>query len=310
MNKLEPINQPKLFGLDKQMLELVNLYKTDNYPNKILFSGRKGTGKLTLAYHFINYVLSQDEYHKYDIENFKIDTESSTFKTILNKSNPNFTIIDNNLNKKSVDINRIRELIIDLNKSSFNNKPRFVLIDNIEFLNKSSINALLKILEEPNQNINFILINNDKKVLPTLLSRCINYKINLSNKECLVITDQLLDNRLDNLINKDLIDYYFTPGNIYHLIEFANQHKYNLLDLNLKKFLKIIIKENHYKKDPFMKYMVFHLIEFYFRKLNLSFSEKIEEKYSYFMSRISDTKTFNLDEESLFMEFDEEILNG
>ena len=40
MNKLEPINQPKLFGLDKQMLELVNLYKTDNYPNKILFSGR------------------------------------------------------------------------------------------------------------------------------------------------------------------------------------------------------------------------------------------------------------------------------
>ena len=49
--------------------------------------------------------------------------------------------------KKIYDINQIRELISNLNKSSFNNKPRFILIDNIEFLNKNSINALLKILK-------------------------------------------------------------------------------------------------------------------------------------------------------------------
>ena len=42
---------------------------------------------------------------------------------------------------------------------------------------------LLKILEEPSPNTYFILINNNKKVLPTLLSRCINFKISLSNKE-------------------------------------------------------------------------------------------------------------------------------
>ena len=81
--------------------------------------------------------------------------------------------------KKNIDINQIRDLIVKLNKSSFNNKPRFVLIDNIEYLNINSINALLKILEEPNDNIIFILINNNKKVLPTLLSRCINFKISL-----------------------------------------------------------------------------------------------------------------------------------
>jgi DNA polymerase-3 subunit delta' len=310
MNELEPFNQKKLFGLDEHMLELIRLYKEKIYPNKVLFSGQKGIGKSTLAYHFINYVLSEKEEYEYDIKNFEINSKSSTFKTILNKSNTNLIIIDINFDKKSVDINQIRELIINLNKSSFNDKPRFVLIDNIEFLNKNSINALLKVLEEPNQNIHFILINNNKKILPTLLSRCINYKINLSNKECLEITNKLLDNKLENLINKDLVDYYFTPGNIYYLIKFANHYNYNLLDLDLKKFLKLIIKENHYKKDLFMKYMVFHLIEFYFRKLNLSFSKKVNEKYSYFLRRISDTKTFNLDEESLFMEFEEEILNG
>ena len=44
-----------------------------------------------------------------------------------------------------------------LEKSSFNNKPRVILIDNIENLNLNSINAILKILEEPSENIFFIL---------------------------------------------------------------------------------------------------------------------------------------------------------
>ena len=44
----------------------------------------KGIGKATLAYHFINYVLSQNEDNKYDLEKFEINPKNSTFKTILN----------------------------------------------------------------------------------------------------------------------------------------------------------------------------------------------------------------------------------
>ena len=310
MNIIEPINQQKLFGLDNHFLELVRLYKNNVYPNKLLLSGVKGIGKSTLAYHFINYVLSKNEDQKYDLSNFEINSNSSTFKTILNGSNSNLIIIDINIDKKFIDINQIRDLIKNLNKSSFNNKPRFVLIDNIEFLNTNSINALLKVLEEPNHNIHFILINNNKRVLPTLLSRCINYKIHLTNKECLQISNQLLNDSFENSINKDLISYYFTPGNIYYLVKFAQQYNYDLSNLDLRSFLKIIIKENHYKKDLFMKNIIFNLVEFYFRKLNLSVSKKIFEKYSYFLKKISDTKNFNLDEESLFMEFEEQILDG
>ena len=54
-------------------------------------------------------------------------------------------------------------MITYTNKSSFNNMPRFILIDNIENLNKNSVNALLKIIEEPNNNVFFILINNNEK---------------------------------------------------------------------------------------------------------------------------------------------------
>ena len=310
MSYLEPINQTKLYGLEKYFTELVRFYKNGNYPNKILFSGQKGIGKATLAFHFINYVLTINDEKKYDIESYQINSESSEFKTINNKSNTNLITIDVNEDKKSIDINQIRELIINLNKSSFNDKPRFVLIDNIELLNVNSINALLKILEEPNENINFILIHNNRKILSTLLSRCINFKISLSNNDYLKISNQLLNNDLNNLVSNELINYYFTPGEIYRLVQFSSENDYDLSNIDLKNFLKILINDTQYKKDNFINNMMYSLMEFYFRKLNQSYLKSFNEKYSYFIKRISDTKTYNLDKESLFMEFNEEILDA
>ena len=310
MTHMRPINQTKLFGLNKFINELIQLDKINKLPNKILLSGQKGIGKSTLAYHFINYALSKNEDLKYDDVTLKINTENRTYKTILNQSNPNFFLIDINLENKTINIDQIRRLISYLSKSSLNDKPRFILIDNIEFLNFNSINALLKVLEEPSLNTNFILINNDKKVLPTLFSRCINFKISLTNKENLIIADQLFDGKLNELINSDLINYYLTAGNIYKLIKFGETYKYDLSKFTLKEFLIILIRNNHYKKDDFIQYLIFDLIEFYFSNINLSFSTKIYNKYIYFLNRISDTKKFNLDEESLFIEFKEKILNG
>jgi DNA polymerase-3 subunit delta' len=310
MSYLEPINQTKLYGLEKYFTELVNFYKNGNYPNKILFSGQKGIGKATLAFHFINYVLTINDEIKYDTESYQINSESPEFKTINNKSNTNLITIDVNEDKKSIDINQIRELIINLNKSSFNKKPRFVLIDNIELLNINSINALLKILEEPNENINFILIHNNRKILSTLLSRCINFKISLSNNDYLKISNQLLNDDLNNLVSNELINYYFTPGEIYQLVQFSTENGYDLSNIDLKNFLKILINDTQYKKNNFINNMMYSLMEFYFRKLNQSFSKLLNEKYSYFIKRISDTKTYNLDKESLFIEFNEEILDA
>ncbi len=310
MNELKPSNQTKLFGLNRYIAEFINLYDNDRLPPKILLSGQKGLGKSTLAYHLINYILSKEEEFKYDFDKFEIDPNNHSFKLTQNRSNTNLTVIDVDGEKKTIDINQIRELINNLNKSSFNEKPRFVLIDNIEYLNKNSINALLKILEEPNKNIYFILINNNKKVLSTLLSRCINFKINLNNNECLNIANKLLNNKLHETINNDLLHYYLTPGYIYNLIELGKKNNYDLYKLNLKELLEIIINENHFKKENSFKYMFFDLIELYFRKINLTYNENIDKKYSYFLKKISYTKRFNLDEETLLMEFKDLVLNG
>ena len=307
---LNPVNQLSLFGHHIEFLNFIELYRNNKLPNKILLSGEKGIGKSTLAYHLINHILSFDEEHSYDAKNFKINPDNKSFKLVLNKSNPNFISIDVDDDKKSIDINQIRNLILILNKSSFNSKPRFVLIDNIELLNINSVNALLKIIEEPNENIYFMLINNNKKILPTLKSRCLNYKIHLTSNQSFDITNKILDQNFLNLINDQMINHYSTPGSILNLLDFANKNNIYLKDIDLKDLIKKILVEKNYKKDQFIKYLLYTLIEIYFRK-NISINNnKLLSLQNYFLKKINNTKIFNLDDETLFMEFEDRVLNG
>ena len=72
----------------------------------------------------------------------------------------------------------------------------------------------------------------------------------------------------------------------------------------------MLIEKKHYKKNYFIKFIIFDFIEYYFKKISVNISSNFFDKYSYYIKRISDTKKFNLDEESLFMELNEKILNG
>ena len=307
---LKPVTQLSLYGHHLEFLNFIELYKSQKLPNKILLSGQKGIGKSTLAYHIINHILSIDEDNSYDMKNFKINPDNKSFKLILNKSNPNFISIDIDDDKKSIDINQIRNLILTLNKSSFNKKPRLVLIDNIEHLNINSVNALLKVLEEPNDNIYFILINSNKKILPTLKSRCLNYNIFLNSNQSFDITNKILDQNCMNLIHEQMINHYSTPGSLISLLDFASKNNLDLKQINLKELIKKIIMDKKYKKDQFIKHQIYSLIEIYFRN-NLSVKNiKLLKIQNYFLKKINNTKIFNLDDESLLMEFEDRVLNG
>lgn len=307
---LKPENQLSLYGHHVELLNFIELYKSQKLPNKILLSGEKGIGKSTLAYHIINHILSIDEDNSYDLKNYKINPDNKSFKLILNKSNPNFISIDIDDDKKSIDINQIRSLILTLNKSSFNKKPRLVLIDNIELLNINSVNALLKVLEEPNDNIFFILINSNKKILPTLKSRCLNYNITLTSSQSLDITNKILDQNCMNLIHEQFINHYSTPGLLLGLLNFATKNNLDLKQINLKELIKKIIMEKKYKKDQFIKSQLYSLIEIYFRN-NVSVRNiKLLKIQNYFLKKINNTKIFNLDDESILMEFEDRVLNA
>ncbi len=310
---IKPSANTKLYGMDNYFNEIVDLYKNDQMPNKILLSGKKGLGKSTLAYHISNFILSKEEDYSYNDKTLIINENNRSYKLIQNNSHPNFYLIDLLDEKKSIDIAQIRQMINYTNKSSFNDLPRLILIDNVENLNKNSVNALLKVVEEPNENIFFILVyDNEKKILSTLKSRCIEFKINISFNKSINISNLLINNNVFELINYDLISYYDTPGQIINLLNFSNEKKINLKEYKLKDLLTLLVDNGFYKKNKFVKELLINFIELYFLKEFNRTTEKntLLSFYHTFLNKIKNTEKFNLDEESLFLEFKSKLLNG
>ena len=308
---LEPSENTSIYGYKYFFNEIIQLYNNRKMPNKILLSGKKGSGKSTFAYHLVNFFLSKDEELKYDLIENKINSENKSFKLLQNNSHPNFYLIDLLAEKKNIDVAQIREMISYTNKSTFNNQDRFIVIDNVEYLNKNSINALLKIIEEPNENIYFILIaNSQKNILPTLKSRCITFKIHFSFDNTVNICNQILNQNILNELNYDLINYYCTPGEIIKLIQFAEEKQINLRDHDVSSIINLIIENTYYKKNIFIKNLLINFIELFLLKRYKRSNNKnfLLNFYQSFIQKINNTEKFNLDEESLFLEFKSKVL--
>jgi len=308
---LEPSENTSIYGYKYFFNEIIQLYNNRKMPNNILLSGKKGSGKSTFAYHLVNFFLSKDEELKYDLIENKINSENRSFKLLQNNSHPNFYLIDLLAEKKNIDVAQIRGMISYTNKSTFNNQDRFIMIDNVEYLNKNSINALLKIIEEPNENIYFILINNsEKNMLPTLKSRCITFKIHFSFDETVNICNQILNQNILNELNHDLINYYCTPGEIIKLVQFAEEKQINLKDHDVSSIISLIIENTYYKKNIFIKNLLINFIELFLLKRYKRSNNKnfLLNFYQSFIQKINNTEKFNLDEESLFLEFKSKIL--
>ena len=108
------------------------------------------------------------------------------------------------------------------------------------------------------------------------------------------------------MINNDLINYYYSPGEIFQLLKFSYDKEINLKTTNLKDFLLLIINKSFYKESIIIKNLVYNMFEFFLIKnVSLIYSDL----YRYFLKRINETKKFNLDEESLFLEIKTKLLN-
>jgi len=174
-------------------------------------------------------------------------------------------------------------------------------------MNLNSNNALLKTLEEPNDNIFFIIINNTSKILPTIKSRCLFFKITLSQQESIKIFNKIIDKDINSLINNDLISHYFTPGDLINLYNFSLEKKIDLSNMNLKEFLLKIIDNQYYKKDILSINFIFAFFQMYF--INQINSLDNYSVYTKFVNSINEIKRFNLDIESLFIQLRYQIIN-
>ena len=284
----------KLVGLDVYLDEMIKLYDAKKLPKVLLLNGKKGIGKFTLIMHLINYIFSKNEKVPYNTKEKILNINSFFYNSFLKKTLQDIILIQAEENK-DIKVNDIRALKSTLANSSLSDNPRFIIIDEVEFLNTNSVNALLKTLEEPSQNNFFILINNQqKKLLETISSRCLETNIFLDTNRRNEVINYLIDDRkIENLIDSSI---NVSPGLFLKFNEIYFKYKISKEDNMLIKLNTLI---NGYKKekDKSLISLAYFIIDYsFFNKIqsNINEIEFLLNTKSSIIKTINDFVQFNL----------------
>ncbi|WP_300621375.1 ATPase [uncultured Fusobacterium sp.] len=136
--------------------------------------------------------------------------ECSTCKRIDKLLYSDLEILDN---PDGIKVDEVRELTYKSSSSSYEGNRKIFIIKDISKMKKEASNALLKLIEEPNQGSFFILLNNNLNILPTIKSRSILVKIKRRTAQELDVDDYT---------------YSFFRGNSEDI------ERYKLLDIDLE----------------------------------------------------------------------------
>ena len=221
----------ELIGFEKEYIDLLNRYEKNNLPNSILIHGLSGIGKRTFLNKLVKNIIN------IEFKDNNVDHHLNLFK---NNTHPNIKIIEKEIDNKTgkiktnITIDQIRRLKTFLNSTSIiQNSSKIVIIDSADYLNISSANSMLKILEEPKENTYIFLISNQiSLLLPTIRSRCLKIKFNTHN---LTNFTNIIKDNIDEISNEE-INFYFelTYGSPGTTILYYNNDFLDIFQLSIK----------------------------------------------------------------------------
>ena len=290
-------NSLNLFYLKENFKFLSELYLKKNLPKILMFSGNKGSGKSTLVNHFLYSIFDVDNYDK---ETLSISENSKFLSQFQNNIFSNIMYI-NGEDYKSVKIEDIRHLKKKILQSTISNRDRFIIFDDIELFNQNSLNALLKIIEEPSKKNYFFLINNKSKpLIKTIKSRTLEIKIILNEKQRLKIIDKLVNfHKLDLIL--DPKSSQLSPGNFIKF-NFICQECDILPTNNFKDILSFLLDLYKKKKDILIINLLFYLFDKnkkYIKDKNVLKNDKIFEIKNYILDNLNKFVLYNVNQNSL-----------
>ena len=298
-----PKKTTRLFGLENEFNFLKKMISSDKFPKTLMLTGKRGVGKSTMISHLMHYYFDKKTYN----ENENTFTSESFFlNQFIENLFPNILYL-NGSDYRNVRIDDIRKIINELNKSPIIKDKRFIILDDIDSFNINSLNALLKIIEDPGKNNFFILINNkSNKLLNTIKSRSIEIKIMINNQDRLSISSSLLKYfNQDRIFDENLVSS--TPGNF---LKFNYVFNNNSLDIN-EKFLtnfSNILRIYKKEKNIFYKEMLLFFVEYNFQKLKshgMLNNKKLIEKRLMILQNINDFFLYNLNQNTLLSNLEE-----
>ena len=298
-----PKKTTRLFGLENEFNFLKKMISSDKFPKTLMLTGKRGVGKSTMISHLMHYYFDKKTYN----ENENTFTSESFFlNQFIENLFPNILYL-NGSDYRNVRVDDIRKIINDLNKSPIKKDKRFIILDDIDSFNINSLNALLKIIEDPGKNNYFILINNkSNKLLNTIKSRSIEIKIMINNQDRLSISSSLLKYfNQDRIFDENLVSC--TPGNFLKFNYIFNNSSLDINEkflTNFSNILRIYKKE----KDIFYKEMLLFFVEYNFQKLKLQGklnNKKLIEKKLMILQNINDFFLYNLNQNTLLSNLEE-----
>ncbi len=282
---------PKVKNILNKILE------SKNIPHAILFVGPDGVGKENAAINFIKALNAQirsddsekiidaiskfsEPYVKYIFPLPRGKNETDQNDPFEKLSEDELDFITGEIEKKSLNnfyqisipraniikINSIRDIKKFLSMSYEDIKFRAILISQAHLMNEESQNSLLKNLEEPPENVVFILTTSaPEKLKPTIISRCwtINFQPLTTDEVTEILTNNfqieqelakkvaafsggsvtqaisLIENEFEELLNKTIIILRNSFAGRFHsaLTEFGE-----VLEENDQTRLKLIIR--------------------------------------------------------------------
>ena len=202
-----------------QEFDLISkLFLKKTFPHSWIFHGPKQSGKRKFLDIFIKSI-----YKEKKIDQFVFEVNDDE----------NIAMVDD-----------VRNLINQSNlTNSVNNIYKtFLVINNLELLNKNSVIALLKTIEEPPPNTVLVLITHNLKLIPkTIQSRCIKIKFN---------PHKLMTAKFENIDNQENFQISDGSPSIYKLL-LSNDGE--IIKAEIKKILeshtlKYVDFENFYSK--------------------------------------------------------------
>ncbi|MEK9132665.1 MAG: DNA polymerase III subunit gamma/tau [Patescibacteria group bacterium] len=164
-SKYRPQNFANLVGQDHIRLTLLHEIQSGTLTHAYLFAGPRGTGKTSSARLIAKALNCTNK----NAEGEPCD-QCDFCKTITEGSLIDVLEIDAASNRG---IEEIRDLKEKINFAPTRAKTKVYIIDEVHMLTKEAFNALLKTLEEPPENVYFILCTTEIHKIPeTIISRC------------------------------------------------------------------------------------------------------------------------------------------
>ena len=231
-----------VIGQDSSIRLLRSALEKERISTAYLFSGPEGVGKKLTAMRFLEcliHINSKSKFIRKRLENRNhpdlmwIEPTYSYQGNLIAKSNANkekriFRTLP------QIRLDQIKDLKKFLSGQPIESKWAMVVIENVEDINESAANALLKTLEEPNKGIFILTTERPELLLDTIRSRCqfINFH-RLSHIELKEVFQKKLSHINNNLDTgfkqKELLELSNgSPGAILKNIEIWEQIPHDL----------------------------------------------------------------------------------